>query len=192
MFLGVDCSSVTAELALVTADGREFTAREDTPRQADVIFPLLEKLLQDAGITTQDLTAIGAITGPGSFTGIRVGLSLAQGLADGLGIPVYGFDAFTALSMGKSAITVLESKRAELYVQYDGKIEMLLPEQILKMANGKKIIHNTSHKVLGTPTKTSMAIAAALHARLGFQQKIPCEILRPFYVREADAKPSVT
>jgi hypothetical protein len=98
-------------------------------------------------------------------------------------------DAFSALSSGKSVITVLESKRAELYVQHDGKIDMLLPEEILKIAFGKKIIHNTNYKILDEPAETHMALAAAYHAQTGFNQKMLGEVLQPYYVREADAKP---
>jgi tRNA threonylcarbamoyl adenosine modification protein YeaZ len=200
IFLGIDCSGVVAELALVTADGREFTTREDTPRQADVIFPLLEKLLADACIKTQDLTAIGAITGPGSFTGIRVGLSLAQGLADGLGVPAYGIDAFAALETLEARgekleniIFVLESKREELFVKYHDKIKMLRSEEILKLADkNKTIIHNLTNHSSFSPldSSVSMALAAVRHAQLCMQQKIPGKNLTPYYVREADAKPS--
>ena len=196
MFLGIDCSGVVAELALITPDS-EYVVREDTPRQADVIFPLLEKLLAEAKIEMENITAIGAITGPGSFTGIRVGLSLAQGLADGLAVPAYGLSGFAALNSEKrearGEIRVLESKRAELYVQHDDKVEMLAMDRILQLAGtDKKIIHNLENNSrLSTPA-SHLSSAAAHHAKESFQQKLKGEVLQPYYVRDADAKPAVT
>lgn len=194
MFLGIDCSGVMAELALVAGD-REWTVREDTPRQADVIFSLLEKILADAGVDKNDLHAIGTITGPGSFTGIRVGLALAQGLADGLGIPVFGLDAFTAMREemgdGREEILVLASKRAELYVMHDGKVDMLTTEQISQLSGNKKILHNLGKNSPLSPLPSpNLSLAAARDAEKSFNEKLPGEILSPYYVREADAKPA--
>ncbi len=198
MFLGIDCSGVTAELALLVPDGREWIAREDTPRQADVIFPLLEKIMADAAITKNDITAIGAITGPGSFTGIRVGLALAQGLADGLGIPAFGIDAFAAVRgerrEARGEIIVLESKRAELYVWHDNKTEMLTPEQIRQLAgNNKTVVHNLAENIFVSPLASRLsplAAAAARHAQMMHAKNTPGEILAPYYLRDADAKPN--
>lgn len=190
MYLGIDCSGVSANLFLLAPDNREFSLQSNTPRQADVIFPLLEELLSEAEITTRDLTAIGAITGPGSFTGIRVGLALAQGLADGLGIPAYGMDAFTGMrGDDRDAIIVLESKRMELYVQYNGKIEMLPPEEIKKLSGA--MLHNLGDQSFLPPSPMiSMAKLAAAYAKQQHELKTPGQILSPYYVREADAKPS--
>jgi len=198
MFLGIDCSGVIAELALIAPDGKEIILREDTPRQADVIFPMLEKILAGANITTADLTAIGAITGPGSFTGIRVGLALAQGLADGLGIPAYGLDAFTATRgerrEARDEIIVLESKRAELYVCHNHEASMLTLDEIHQLAGtDKRVFHNLAEDVLISPLASrisSLASAAAHHAQKLLIQNTPGEILAPYYVREADAKPN--
>ena len=198
MYLGIDCSGITAELALLSVGGCEFIAREDTPRQADVIFALLDKILLDSGTDKKNILAIGAVTGPGSFTGIRVGLALAQGLADGLGIPAYGLNAFDAVKgethREKDDIVVLESKRAELYVWHDGNIEMLLPAQILRLAGSdKQIMHNLADSSPLAPHPAhgnSMALAAARHAQKYFEAKCSGEILAPYYVREADAKPN--
>lgn len=197
-FLGIDCSGVVAEMALIAPGGREFTLREDTPRQADVIFPMLDSLLSDAGVSLQHITAIGAVTGPGSFTGIRVALSMAQGLADGLGIPAYGLDGFAALALqdasGKtqeSKIFVLESKRDELYVKYQNDVQMLRPEMILNLTNSQKtIVHNLGENSCFLPLVSCLSLAAARHARQCHAKKMPGKILAPYYVRDADAKPS--
>jgi tRNA threonylcarbamoyl adenosine modification protein YeaZ len=163
----------------------------------DVIFPMLNSLLKRAGIETTQINAIGAVVGPGSFTGIRVGLAMAQGLADGLGIPAYGITGFDALQRdggqgtGEGEILVLESKRDELYVSYEQIQSMLTPQQILKILAGKKILHNLGAGSALAPLQTvpSLARAAAAFAHdCAAAAKTP-EILTPYYLRDADAKP---
>lgn len=196
-FLGIDCSGIVAEMTLIADSGQALSLREDTPRQADVIFPLLEKLLSTAQSDLKNIRAIGAIAGPGSFTGIRVGLSLAQGLADGLGVPAFGLSGFDALaqrdahvSEPKDYIYVLESKRDELYVKIGNDVKMMRAEDILKYA--KTVIHNLGDNSYFLPASVSLSAAAARHAQTCFDQNRPREILAPYYVRDADAKPNAT
>lgn len=67
----------------------------DMPRgQGEALIPLLEDTLARAGWTWADLSAIGVCVGPGNFTGIRIGVSAARGLALGLGVPAIGVTAF--------------------------------------------------------------------------------------------------
>lgn len=69
--------------------------------QAERLLPMLEEILATAGASWGDLTAIGIGTGPGNFTGLRVGVAAARGLALGLGIPAVGVPAFEALAEGR-------------------------------------------------------------------------------------------
>ena len=61
---------------------------------------LLEDVLAEAGLVWADVTALGVGTGPGNFTGIRISVSAARGLALGLGIPAIGVNGFEAVSHG--------------------------------------------------------------------------------------------
>lgn len=72
-------------------DGKEFPQRQalDT-RKAQVVLPLLKMLLKKHKVTLQELTAIEVNPGPGSFTGVRVGISIANTLGFLLHIPVNG------------------------------------------------------------------------------------------------------
>ncbi|HVA97202.1 MAG TPA: tRNA (adenosine(37)-N6)-threonylcarbamoyltransferase complex dimerization subunit type 1 TsaB [Candidatus Acidoferrales bacterium] len=72
-------------------DGKEFINKKplDT-RKAQVVLPILEKMLKERGLQLKDLNAIEVNPGPGSFTGIRVGLSIANTLGFLLKIPVNG------------------------------------------------------------------------------------------------------
>lgn len=77
--LAVDCSFAGLSLALRTATGTShFTT--DTPRSSDILPAELQRLLQHAEVTVQQLTTLAVAIGPGSFTGIRLGLATAEAL----------------------------------------------------------------------------------------------------------------
>jgi tRNA threonylcarbamoyladenosine biosynthesis protein TsaB len=86
---------------------------------------LIEEVMAEARLRYQDLNAVAVTIGPGSFTGIRVGLATAQGLALAAGLPVIGITSFVAVAaavpvaerVGRSLVVLLESKRSDLYVQ---------------------------------------------------------------------------
>ncbi len=83
---------------------------------AEALFPMIEALLADAGASYGDLTRIAICTGPGSFTGLRVGVAAARGLALGLGIPAIGVTRFQALAEGRATVR-LPGRGGTIYVQ---------------------------------------------------------------------------
>ncbi len=92
--------------------------------QAEALLPMVDGALRRARLAAGALDLIAVTTGPGSFTGIRVGLAAAQGIALGLDRPligVTGFEAAAALcrpdSVDCDLLVALESRRADLYVQ---------------------------------------------------------------------------
>ena len=89
--LSIDTTNNKEVTVGLKIDGKEFIEKKplDT-RKAQVVLPMLEKLLQVHKLSLQDLTAIEVNPGPGSFTGIRVGLSIANTLGYLLHIPVNG------------------------------------------------------------------------------------------------------
>ena len=71
-----------------------------TRGHAERLFPLIGESLKAAGLTYADLTAIAVCTGPGNFTGARIGVAAARGLALSRGIPSIGVDRFDAAADG--------------------------------------------------------------------------------------------
>ncbi|MEM7745126.1 MAG: tRNA (adenosine(37)-N6)-threonylcarbamoyltransferase complex dimerization subunit type 1 TsaB [Pseudomonadota bacterium] len=65
---------------------------------AEALFPMIEDALASAGLSYGDVQRIGVCTGPGSFTGVRVAVAAARGLALGLGVPSIGVTRFEALA----------------------------------------------------------------------------------------------
>ncbi|MEP0563146.1 MAG: tRNA (adenosine(37)-N6)-threonylcarbamoyltransferase complex dimerization subunit type 1 TsaB, partial [Paracoccaceae bacterium] len=88
--------------------------------QAEALMPLLEETLAARGLAWGDLDALAVGVGPGNFTGIRIGVSAARGLALALGIPAIGVSAFEAMAfqhMGESCLICLPAPRDQAYVQ---------------------------------------------------------------------------
>ncbi|MEL7104439.1 MAG: tRNA (adenosine(37)-N6)-threonylcarbamoyltransferase complex dimerization subunit type 1 TsaB [Pseudomonadota bacterium] len=89
--------------------------------QGEALVPTLEAMLARAGWTWTDLSAIGVCVGPGNFTGIRIGVSAARGLALGLGIPAIGvsvFEVAAAYEIGTDNTAIsLPAPRDQAYLQ---------------------------------------------------------------------------
>ena len=102
MIIAIDTATETASVAIAHPDGAiaaELTWRAGRNHTMH-LHPTLQHLMMLAGITTNDLTGIAATRGPGSFTGIRIGLATAKGLAQGLDVPIVGVGTLAAAALG--------------------------------------------------------------------------------------------
>ncbi len=89
----------------------------DAEKQAIDLPTAVEKFLHDNGVNWSDLTAIGVVVGPGSFTGIRIGIAYAKGLSIGLDIPIIPINAFELyLAATPNAFVAIESGRGDFFV----------------------------------------------------------------------------
>ena len=125
--LGFDTSAAHCAAGLFL-DGRVVAARlEEMQRgQAERLFPVLGDLLADNRLVWRDLAAIGVGIGPGNFTGIRISVSAARGLALGLGVPAIGVSNFELLAEGQGKapmLVALPAPRGAFYMQHftDGR-----------------------------------------------------------------------
>lgn len=97
-FLAIDCGTSVMSLAL-RCNGQVFEINQDIgAKQSENLLPTLRDLYAQAGIDTPDLAAIVVNQGPGAFTGLRVGASVAQGLATAFNIPLIGVPSLDALA----------------------------------------------------------------------------------------------
>lgn len=114
-------------------------AREMSRGQSEALLPMAVAALKSAGLVAADLNAIAVTRGPGAFTGMRIGLAAARGLALALSIPCIGVTTLEAVAHGVQAdersahegadlviLAAVESKRADIYVQlFDGDLAPL-------------------------------------------------------------------
>jgi tRNA threonylcarbamoyladenosine biosynthesis protein TsaB len=118
--LAIDTVAPRLQLALLLDDGRvDFSIDEIATGQAELIFIRIAELLARNGLGYPDLTRVVTTTGPGSFTGLRIGLSAARGVGLARGIPVIGVPSLLGLSLsvaGPSTV-LLDARRGEAYFQ---------------------------------------------------------------------------
>ena len=120
MIIAIDTATETASMAIAQPDGRiaaEITWRAGRNHTMHA-HPTLRHLMTLTGITTRDVTGIAATRGPGSFTGIRIGLAMAKGLAQGLNVPIVGVGtlaatAFGAMHLGGMVWAVVDAGRGQ-------------------------------------------------------------------------------
>lgn len=116
--LALDTSTEYCSLALSL--GGEVVTREVLAgqRHSELILPMLQEMLDEADITLNALDGIAFGSGPGSFTGLRIGCGVAQGLAFGANLPVAGICTLEALaegSEGSRVISCLDARMGEIY-----------------------------------------------------------------------------
>ena len=118
--LAIDTCLFACSVAVV--DGERVLARRVEPMSRghqERLAPLVQEAMAEAGLGFDKLERIGVTVGPGSFTGLRVGLAFAKGLASALSIPAVGIGALEALAHTESGnvVAVLDAKRGQVYLQ---------------------------------------------------------------------------
>ena len=179
LLLGVDTSRdgdlVLAELSslgkLTQLARQQFSSRE----QSAELLPRLTRLLETAQISLGQLSAIVVVKGPGSFTGLRIGLAAVKGIAHATKLPVIAVSSLAVLASldPQATAAVLIAGRAECYVRTAGEdgnaVESLLLETDLRAIVGDKCVVVADVAVAGKlPRSTAVNPSAfdAIHAAL--------------------------
>ena len=161
--------------------------REDMAKgQAERLMPLLEEVLRAEGLGWSDLSVIGVGIGPGNFTGVRIAVSAARGLALALGIPAIGVSTLEALAEGgPRPLTVLEdARRGEAYCQHfpEGAPEL---RALADLPVTGPEIGSAARGGLAPALPLATAIGRIAARRADLPQPRPA----PLYLRGADAAP---
>jgi tRNA threonylcarbamoyladenosine biosynthesis protein TsaB len=121
--LGIETSTLVSRVALF--DGERLVGEETAPAQphSEALVPLIDGLVRRAGLAPQDLELMAVSIGPGSFTGLRIGLATAKGLAFALGRPLVTVSSMAALAHAAGlprVITAVDARRGEVFgARYD-------------------------------------------------------------------------
>lgn len=120
LILAVDTSSACAAFALARGETLLASIKTDAPiPHSKTFFNLLSALLQTAQVSLPEVDAFAAATGPGSFTGLRVGLSAIKGLSHTLGKPAIGVNSLDALALASKVtgkvLVLINAGREEAY-----------------------------------------------------------------------------
>lgn len=205
LVLGINTVADACEAALVR-DGMVMADHTEPMNQGHDarLAPVVEALMRRAGIAFAKLDRVAVAVGPGSFTGVRVGVAFARGLGLSLGIPVVGvtsLEALDALPQAGRALGVLAAKRRPpertwwAQVLRDGRgdgeafeagvnvITRIAREAGVVCGHVETLPADVAHRLI--PAGPRAAAAALLAARL--TGELPPA--RPVYVREPDATP---
>jgi tRNA threonylcarbamoyladenosine biosynthesis protein TsaB len=120
--LAFDTSTVHAALAVARADGATFVASPDPAhRHGRSLIPALRDLLREAGLAIQALDAIAVGLGPGSYTGLRIGVTAAKTLAYAAGRPLVGLDSLELIAQNAPreathVAAIADAQRGDVFV----------------------------------------------------------------------------
>ncbi|MBF9034565.1 tRNA (adenosine(37)-N6)-threonylcarbamoyltransferase complex dimerization subunit type 1 TsaB [Rhodobacterales bacterium HKCCE2091] len=123
VLLAFDCSAAHCSVALLSGGRVTAEAHAEMARgQAEALMPMIADLMAEAGMRRGDLSAIAVGTGPGNFTGLRIAVAAARGMALGLARPAIGVTGFAALVEAEGAgtgrvLVSLPAPRDQVYLQ---------------------------------------------------------------------------
>lgn len=187
MTLAIDTAAPRLQLALLLADRRvDVSVDEIATGHAELIFERIGALLARNDVGYKDIGRVASTTGPGSFTGLRIGLSAARGLGLARSVPVIGVPSLLALSLqvaGASTV-LLDARRGEAYFQvFSGPGQPASPPVLLQMADARAAL-DPSTTLIESPF-VDIGLVARYAADADPQTHPP----EASYVRDADAKP---
>ena len=203
MILGFDTSGPWCGVALLRGDTLVAARHEEMRKgQAERLFPMIEEVL---GADLAALDAVGVGIGPGNFTGIRIAVSAARGLALSLAVPAVGVSLLEAMAFGapKGApvLAALSAPRDQVYIEGFGTRQDI-PRAFLPLEEVPKAFAEDGLTVIGTaadevakhlgaaqsPAAHDPAEAIARIAAQRWQGEVPPPA--PLYFRPADAAPA--
>ncbi|MEM8576935.1 MAG: tRNA (adenosine(37)-N6)-threonylcarbamoyltransferase complex dimerization subunit type 1 TsaB [Pseudomonadota bacterium] len=159
------------------------TCEEMARGQAERLMPLLGEVLAYEGMSWRDLDRIGVGVGPGNFTGIRIGVSAARGLALGLGIPAVGVNTFDAIEahVGQHCVPCVAAPRGQSYLRdrTTGEPYLATQDELLDMMEDGVL-----------ETSKGAWIAGAIGRVAAERAAEPRTPPAPLYIRPADAAPA--
>jgi tRNA threonylcarbamoyl adenosine modification protein YeaZ len=196
LILAFDTATEVATSALV-ADGEVLGERTS---RAATLMEDVDALLRQGGTRPHDVEALAVGIGPGSFTGVRIGLAVARGLALALDVPVAGVSTLAALAAGApGAVPVVDARRREVFVLQDGRPQVARPHELafdrrtVCVGNGA-VRYRSTFEAMGVDVPLDRderhLPRARFHALLA-DEFGPAEAVEPLYLRLPDADTTV-
>jgi tRNA threonylcarbamoyladenosine biosynthesis protein TsaB len=217
--LGVDTSTSAATACVLRADGEGFEVMPPPerlrrpPAHARELMPAIADVMTRASVGWRDLDAIAVGVGPGTFTGLRIGIATARALAGASGLPLRRVSSLAALAAGIDAslrLPLIDARRGELFgALYEGDEQLwppiaAPPEALIERLRGAAVrplaagdgsvrfrwmLEEAGIPV--APDDSEAHVVRALHVcRLAREAPDePPEAVLPDYLRDPDAKP---
>jgi tRNA threonylcarbamoyladenosine biosynthesis protein TsaB len=218
--LGMDTSTAASAVCVLRGDGEVYelalepAALAAPPAHARELMPAVAAAMERAGLGYRDLDAIAVGVGPGTFTGLRIGIATARALASANGLPLKPVSSLAALAAGIDAelrLPLIDAKRGEVFAALYGPggeprwgplaeapervAERVGADNLTPLAAGdgsvrfREVLETAGIRVL--PDESSSHVVRALHVcRLAAEVPgAPPQTVLPDYLRAPDAKP---
>jgi tRNA threonylcarbamoyladenosine biosynthesis protein TsaB len=218
LILAIDTALDACAAAVLDTNANKLLAHESLPMKrghAEALMPLIARVMKQSGIAFAALDRIAATTGPGSFTGLRVGLSAARGIALAAAKPVVGVTTLTAYaapvvseSGEQPVISAIDARHDHVYFQVvSGNGGSLIRPQVAPIAEalgaarfGAAHLVGNAARILADRWPTDAPAPFKVDAQpapdiawvgwLGAAVSPDTAPARPFYLRAPDAKPA--
>lgn len=196
--LGLDTSTTTASIAVLDGDRVLATATRNTHRRTSDVLVAVDEACRTAGVTAHELDAIAVGAGPGSFTGLRIGMATGKGIAFATGRPLWAVSSLAALALEAPGdgviVAVLDARKGEIFAgtfdKRGASVTALGPERVLAPAglevpDGAVVVGDVPAlcSVAATPTAVSVIRLALAGSR--------ADVLvagAPTYIRASEAE----
>lgn len=211
-FLAINTVGENVEVALSYGGGRFFASDPEYRKASEVLVPLIDKVLSDASADISEMDFFACCVGPGSFTGIRIGLSTVRAFCQSLSRPVLAVTSSLVLSYNdissigdgeKTVITLSDAGNGYSYVAvYDGVRTVLMPPKCLETELVGKFLETVDepYAVCADSLSSCLASETVIHKadgdalyravmhELGREGLKDFGVLEPLYVRKSQAE----
>jgi tRNA threonylcarbamoyl adenosine modification protein YeaZ/ribosomal-protein-alanine acetyltransferase len=199
-------TSMAACSAAVSGGGRVLAQRHEAMAtgQAERLAPMIDEIMKEAGLAFRQLDRIAVTTGPGTFTGVRIGLAMARGFGVSLGIPAVGINSLAAIAINEPSrdiplVVAADARNNEVYLAvFDDAVE---PRIVRREDLGAHLPHDP-FRLLGSGADTIIGDfpqaqrsaagdvpSAQNFIRIAARLAPPDHPPDPLYLRQPDIKP---
>lgn len=209
--LGIDTAMAACSVALIDIANGGTLASEYEPMErghAEALAPMVDRVMRQAALPYSAIDRIAVTVGPGTFTGVRIGLAMARGLGLALDVPVIGIDTLTAIAAndasGSALLVTADARNGEVYAaSFDGDRNPLRAPHVARVSDVLPELP-PSGMLLGTAAQAILAASGrhdvnvssagnlpvvARFAHLAAKAGTPTAMPSPLYLRSPDAKP---
>jgi len=212
--LAVETSTLAGGVAILEDDRlRAEYLLDVSATHSERLMPAIDRLLADAGWVPGDLQGLAVAVGPGSFTGLRIGLSVVKGLALALGVPVAAVPTLDAMAAtlpfaALPICPVLDARKGEVYcslyrweggvLRQEWEYAALTPEALADRLTGPVILLGDGAHLIPTPhahlapphrrVPSPAAVGVLGMTRLKAGEGVPAAALTPIYLRPSEAE----
>lgn len=211
--ISIDTAMAACSAALVDTEASQPVAQAWAAMErghAEALPPMVAEVMRASGVDLSVVDRIAVTTGPGTFTGLRIGLSFARGLGLARGIPVIGIDSLSAIAANETTeaplLVACDARNDEIYAAlFDARRQLLIPPHVTtaraaaeSLPPGTHVTGSAAEQVIAVSGRSDLIRAtggdlpvAARFGRLA-AHAAPGASPAPLYLRAPDAKPQAT